>query len=163
MARADRGGDASSSDTDDDDEEESFTPAFASVDAIKEAVARHGSAMSFAEVQKQTGLSLDCPFIFTVLVADPTIKINRKTCTIRIFPHAPFPVQRADEAAWFAAAQRGVAQRSLCTRGANVLKLRQQQGRAILVEDWVEAEKVWFLCAPRVPQLSAEDVDALMQ
>ena len=151
----------STDDSSDDDDD--FTPAFASVDIIKNTVAANGSAMTFADVQSQTGFSLDCPFIYTVLVADPSIKINRKTCTIRIFPRLPFPNVRTEEKAWFENAQKGIAVRSLCTRGANVLKLRQQQGRAISVEDWFESEKIWFLCTPRVPQLSSTVVDGLLQ
>jgi hypothetical protein len=140
-----------------------YTPSFVAVDAIKTLVLRNGSSMGFAEVQNQTGYSLDCPFIYTVLVADPTIKMNRKTCTIRIFSPIPFPENCNDEAAWFARAEKGVPERSLCTRGANVMKLRQRQGRAAAVDDWAETERVWFPFAPRVPQLSQGLVDTLLQ
>ena len=137
-----------------------YVPTFRVVDDIASALARRrGGAMRYAEIEAAVGRRLDCPHLLMALLARPDIRINRKACSMRSVATVAPPGSRAREDAWMDGLREGVLARALCERGAETMKRKQREGRAVNVLDWAEGEHVWFPFAPRVPQLSSHVAD----
>lgn len=136
-----------------------YEPPFRTVDRLKEALRAAGGSLTYEQLAARVGRRLDCPLVLMALMADPSVRVHRKACTVRLFAPVAPPATPADEDAWAQGVRRGMPARSLCQRGRAAMERRRRAGLAVSVEDWGERERVWFPLAPRltaVPPAVAE-------